>query len=957
MLKSTKAHEKEITKGQFKIRMGGRVPKGAVNLAYSYVTPLTPDENVQIADTSGFILENVAANKISDLELWPDATYLLRNLSGKSDIYSQTFLITNIFKDETPLYFSHRLSHLHYDATGPDAYGFYQGKSIIIINRDGQKIGDNDKKVHILLRPTASLNLYNVDIYTSFQTKPGEEYKAVYNAVYFDESGEQSVQTGFSERLNAQPAFSPRTNIEEVTKPELNGEPIYYRAQNADFGYSQIYVSNKPLRDKRTPVTFRYRIRCDVTTETGLETIYSPWLGADVLNAESLTVEDTEYTNGFKRLSTQSGEEIVKQYLFGTGKETWLDLYPCEYSVESSLVDVEVGIITNGNEPVVARTSLPTGNIDLPLDYRISFEQPKVEFQLRMVLVNKTTGDRHIGLVTETYSMTKNDGARDIKNLNYAEWDYPLDYTADNYELAVEVTSPTSPATFSLWDKVNEMYVQSPVPCTTFDGTTDIVVRVETNQERKVFTQKYSVRPTDSAQIRVLRPIAKGSKQNWFLRIQNGRFYRSYIDENNLPQGYGYFLPEYYNQAFDDTYGTPYRAVVKEKPQVVDTNQIKLLYTPLFIHVDKLTNTPDNITVRVNEREMVVKNWDAAEGIVELDGAVRESDRIEVDYFYQENCYEYRGFYDEDQSRFWYLDLNPGKGHFSTQYDKEADEIKDLPSFGLINKTVYLYMKPAGNMTNIVQVLAERVTPNSIHQYTLEHQALRIFTPRVYLRYADTDVPHVDDALAGETSWEIVNEGYLYQTIQINNPQHMIDDHYAIDYSYTSDRYRFINGTFQKAVLFHTFEEINESNTILLGKIQVRPNSARDGIQLTDTRTRGGGLLTSIGESIMNEIAPESTSYWDIGYWDGSPYPENGVILVKLPRHVLKEYGGKLTKEEVEAAVEKHLAYGVFYIVEYLEEPNALIEIPKDLVVEIVELPDDLYLDLPTPTFKLITEG
>lgn len=714
MFNPTKAHTKEISQGQLKIRMGGRVPTNAVNLAYSYVTPLNPEENVQIADTSGFILENVASEKAVDILLWPDETYLLRNADGEPEVYSQTFLVTNIFSGTEPLYYSQRLKYRHYDKQGPDANGFYQGKSIVVTDSSGVKL-NGEYKSQILLYPSGEANLYYIDVFTNFQTKPGEEYRVLYNAMTPD-----GMKTGFVEPLNAQPAFARKKELEQVSVPGLEREAIYYKAMSADFGYSQVYVSQ-----------------------------------------------------------------------------------------------------------------------------------------------------RQVGLIKPTYA----------------------------------------------------------------------------------------VRPLDNAQIRVLAPIAKDASENWFLRVKNGRFYRGVLNAQNLPEGYGYFVPEYYRQPFDEQYGLPYRKVSAEKPQIISERQIKVRYTPLFVVANRNTGIVENVTVNVNKIPMAVKSWDAYTGIIELDGNVRDNDDIKVDYFFQETTYEYRGFWDETNQRFWYLDLNPGKGHISTIYNADGDELQDVSSLALINKTIYLYLRPTGKMTNIVDVVGERMQLDVGGIYTLQREALSVFRPKIYLRFAGTEVKHVDDAIPGETSWEFVEEGYLYQRIQINSPAAPVGDAYAIDYSYVSSKYNFVSGTFSGSTLFHSFEELDEPNAILLGKIQVRPNSSRDSVKLIDTRTRGGGLKETIGRQIINELMPEGASYWDIGYWDGEPYQENAVIIIKLPRYILKEFGGNLTKQEVEASVEKYLAYGVFYIIEYLEESIALLETPQHFVVEVKDIIIPDKTPLPVPQFTLITEG
>lgn len=959
MFKPTKSHVREIQKGQYKIRLGDRVPQNAVNLAYSYVAPLTAKENIQIADTSGFILENIVSKDSLDTALWPDETFLLRDENGKAGIYSQAFMLSNVFKDGVPLYYSYRLKYLHYDRTGPDEYGYYTGKAILVVNKQGVKVNSDSEKVHILLRPSGRENLYYVDIYTNFQTKPGQEYRAVYNAVGFDEKDNQYVMTGYSERINALPAFIKKDAITDVTDISKQNESIYYQAQSADFGYSQIYVSQQLFEDTRIPVRFQYIIQA-VDNETGL--VYmSPRIGSSVLNADSLIAEDTNYRNGFKLLSEESAEDLLAYYYQGTAAEEIIRSGQLEFMVSCNNTDVVVDTKSDGKEPVLARTEADTGVLSLPSNYKLKEHQQNVEFTVQVFMRNKTTGVVTLAQDLGPYRLRKEEGQQDLKLINYAEWDYPEDFEADNYEIFFNTLSPTVPVTVAMWNRETEAtavgYAGDAIPASLFSYTSQIFLTGHVRDATYLVYPAYSLRALDNAQIQVSHPIESDSRDNWFVRVKNGRFYRSYMDENNLPQGFGYFLPEYYVQGFDEVYGMPYKKITAERPQVIDTRQIKVLYTPLFIDTDPETGLPLNIEVYVNDTLMEVKTWDAAEGIIELYGAVRESDKIEVTYYYSEFYYEYRGYYDEQKKRFWYLDLNPGKGHYCTFYDETTDEIKEVPSFGLINKTIYMYMRPAGDMTNIQQVVAENVTLDRNNQYQLEHEALKIFNPRVYLRYADTDIPHVDDAQEGETSWEIVGDAYVYQKIQINNPQEMLEDAYAIDYSYISDKYRFINGTFRKTVLFHSFEEVDEPNVILLGKIQVRPNSSRESVKITDTRSRGGGILSTIGQNIIDEIMPEANSYWDIGYWDGNPYPENAVIVIRLPRHILKQFGGRLTKQEVEASVEKHLAYGVFYIIDYLEEPNALIEVPVGLVAEVVEVSAEEPPKLYPPNFTLITEG
>jgi len=86
-----------------------------------------------------------------------------------------------------------------------------------------------------------------------------------------------------------------------------------------------------------------------------------------------------------------------------------------------------------------------------------------------------------------------------------------------------------------------------------------------------------------------------------------------------------------------------------------------------------------------------------------------------------------------------------------------------------------------------------------------------------------------------------------------------------------------------------------------------------------DTRVRGGGILETISEELRRELEIESDHYWDIGYWDGEPYPENGVIVIRLDRKLLKQYGGIFTEDEIELKCYKHVAHGVYLLIEYVD--------------------------------------
>jgi len=50
-----------------------------------------------------------------------------------------------------------------------------------------------------------------------------------------------------------------------------------------------------------------------------------------------------------------------------------------------------------------------------------------------------------------------------------------------------------------------------------------------------------------------------------------------------------------------------------------------------------------------------------------------------------------------------------------------------------------------------------------------------------------------------------------------------------------------------------------------------------DQFTVEDVRVRGGGL------AIIHQDVPQAVNFWDLGYWDGKPWPIGGVVVLYLP--------------------------------------------------------------------------
>lgn len=106
---------------------------------------------------------------------------------------------------------------------------------------------------------------------------------------------------------------------------------------------------------------------------------------------------------------------------------------------------------------------------------------------------------------------------------------------------------------------------------------------------------------------------------------------------------------------------------------------------------------------------------------------------------------------------------------------------------------------------------------------------------------------------------------------------------------------------------------------VYIGSVFIRQNSSLQSTILVDSRTRGGGVIESMKDSLRHTLEPESDYYLDIGYYDGEPYQENGVIIVRLDNSLLKDFGGRFTQGDIEAKVKRWLGLGVYPIIEYVD--------------------------------------
>lgn len=136
---------------------------------------------------------------------------------------------------------------------------------------------------------------------------------------------------------------------------------------------------------------------------------------------------------------------------------------------------------------------------------------------------------------------------------------------------------------------------------------------------------------------------------------------------------------------------------------------------------------------------------------------------------------------------------------------------------------------------------------------------------------------------------------------------------------------------------------------LILGEIQTREPSSVTQVNLNDIRLRGGGIQEGLTETAVL-TNPEVEWFWDIGSWDGLPYPGGGAYFVDVPVTLLEECGGNFTPDTVREIVFRHTAAGEYPVIHkyntYEPEITSIDITVSGHIINWSQAPDDVVFDI-----------
>jgi hypothetical protein len=423
--------------------------------------------------------------------------------------------------------------------------------------------------------------------------------------------------------------------------------------------------------------------------------------------------------------------------------------------------------------------------------------------------------------------------------------------------------------------KQNVVLKRSDVPV----GEEVAVVAWSNADRRSCISNPFVIQMDDSRGFYLSTPTPNDSKEdNWYIKIHNARISKRVPVPAKNTDAYNAII-KYYPTLSSDTYQGLEMVVEYSLPefdrQPYFAKPIVQIQGEEVIVVDrytvKLKHTPVCHYRPIEIQGYAVKSISASSGMIRLeDPIVNSADPIMANYSYLEEWVNYRGFFDG----------------------------KTPQDLGVASTTFWhLDLNPAPHHDSIV---CDGSIPG-------------------HLSRTGTYISKAKERKA--TNQLLSKPIYIYL--------------YPRSIMIGEERIKNIIGEQSASTtIFHSTitDFMSDPLALLLGKIYIQPNSSLQEMVIIDTRSRGGGLSEEVTQVLIDQINPEANYYWDIGYWDGQPYQENGVLFFRLPSTLLKEHGGQFTDVQVKEIVKKHLALGVLPEIEFIPEDEFAadyIKLPK----------------------------
>lgn len=457
--------------------------------------------------------------------------------------------------------------------------------------------------------------------------------------------------------------------------------------------------------------------------------------------------------------------------------------------------------------------------------------------------------------------------------------------------------------------------------------------------------QRFAIRTTGTNKIKIVKPIDLPPVNRWYLRVNLGEFYRN----SGVPgERLHYYIPEYYSQFFSPV--PPFKLSIEQRGRTLDDYLLHIAPYPIadlgidgfYIYIAMkdsigrtaraLTNdpmasayiTPEGKVTDIFYEKDAIDSMSVDTGFIRLTTSVDADLTPYITYRYDEKYYTYRGVSVNSTITPRVLNkrilmyviperstvINRSVFHLLIDDSGNILESAENPDF-----QTYESVAEGGNLNSVVDStlsLADTYTGYEVEIITGENAGRKLKI---------TSYDSNTKTLLFLTSFEFnIKEGDEYRINKKADSYSTYDELTATTFNYDG----WID-TYSQAPYYY----------VMLTNVYPVQTIAPSDVETTDIRLRGGGIKEkNINEAL--DLQDEVQWYWDVGYWDGKPYPGMAAVIVEIPREVLDEVGGAFTREQVDSIVRKHMATGTYPVVRYYDRSTKITTVsPGDTVVDV----------------------
>lgn len=920
--------------------------------------------------TKGSAIGNVNPLGSNEILMFPDDNGFLRTRKGFYEVEADLVYLTDVFKDGVPCFYKYTLKKDLYDSIGPDVNGNYTGTAIDILTGTLKQVPRNYKYTLKMQVSETETEDYITDdfqvaqreipmryhgyLYTSFISGATDTFKCVYNGFNDSDKDNIALENGVIEDIYNAPFFQKGTDFTLV--------PIDIKART-----NKIKLSNPGIiEDTRRYISFSYRIvaedkmtgrkfESDERTTSILNKEYA--LSSELKNFNGRAMNFSPQKDGMKMtamdivLTDQASRKDTSPIL--TSKSTEFLFYVKITNINNNLRGaVNVTCNTDGSGYLYAETSEDTGFFDekigtytkkLAIGNEYILEDGKIYLGYQVKCIDarkiKVNQPRETDLLESWYPM--------IQFGHYSQ-------IIEQYGVGIKVAYTMPEYDTQNFSKVyGNPFVDITKDKVTFVNSTAIKIN------------RYPILPET---VRIFKRI---DEELFEIKVKDVSFSDGVIitsmavsENDDLIADYTYLEENYVYRGFwreqDDF------CRIDLNPNIYHTYS-DMTYTPaedkpsknLFNKVIHYFMRPSVVYDVVDKKDLITEEVDAPEPLYDL---YKYGDRfsfLATNYgnYHAKESDENSWIYDSTVNSFKQPEATESLNGFLSQKDYINYEItvkimSGGPESGL-NGIMAAYGLNQYLEAHHLDVIASK-TENKVEVYynldgknealLFQHKDIPGYNPNgwnndfIVLKVKKTDdkieMWHSDwnskeikedtkvlvdlaayswgSSLSGKIHYGYENKG---QSKSYFEPLSFIGE------IVTERQYQIANVKYEnKTTLYHKIDDSvpNDSLDIYIGSAYIRQNTSLKSTILIDTRSYGGGVIESMKDELRRQLEPESDWYLDIGFYDGKPYQENGVILIRLEESLLKENGGRFTMGDIESRVKRWLGFGVLPIIEYV---------------------------------------